>query len=288
MDYASNNFSDISNISSISKISTCSLSSGSSGNSILIKSDNASILIDAGISARSTAASLSSVDADIASLDAIFITHEHIDHVNGLKVISNKYKIPVYMIWESFNNLKEDYKFAMSEVINFITPQETVTVGDLIVECFQTPHDSAASVGYIIKQGDHKFVGVATDIGCITDEITTALSGCEIIYIESNHDLEMLKVSSYPANLKRRIKSKQGHLSNVDCANTLPLLIKNGAKKILLYHLSNENNTREIAFATSKKSIMEAKLNVGTIFLGIAPQYEPSQILEIDIDTEVN
>ena len=284
MGHASKNKPDKANISNISKISTCSLSSGSSGNCILIKSGGASILIDAGISARNTVESLASFNVDITSIDAIFITHEHIDHVKGLKVISSKYKIPVYMIWESFNSLHEDYKFSMSEIINFISPQEAVAIGDLTVECYQTPHDSAASVGYIIKQGDQKFVGIATDIGCVTDEVIAALSGCEIIYIESNHDLEMLKMSSYPANLKRRIKSKQGHLSNVDCAKTLPVLIKNGTRKILLYHLSKENNTREIAFMESRKSIIEAKLNVGTIFLGVAPQFEPSQLLEIHIE----
>ena len=274
----------LSNISSISKISTCSLSSGSSGNSILIKSDSTCVLIDAGISARSTASSLATFGIDIALLDAIFITHEHIDHIKGLRVISNKYKIPVYMMWESFNKLNEDYKFYMSEVINFISPQESVVIGDLIIECYLTPHDSAASIGYIVKQGSHKFVGIATDIGCVTDDMTAALSGCKIVYIESNHDLEMLRTSSYPDNLKRRIKSKEGHLSNIDCAKILPQLIKNGTKKILLYHLSNENNTREIAFAESRKSILEAKLNVGTIFLGVAPQYEPSQLLEINTE----
>ena len=266
-----------------SKISTCSLSSGSSGNSILIKSENAAILVDAGLSAKNTVESLANFGVDIKSLDAIFITHEHIDHVKGLKVISNKYKIPVYMMWESFNNLNQDYKSAMSEVINFIKPQEPVNISDLTVECYNTPHDSAASVGYTVRQGDRKFIGVATDVGCVTNEMITALSGCEIIYIESNHDLELLKNSSYPADLKRRIKSKSGHLSNADCANTLPILIKSGTKKILLFHLSNENNTREIAFMESKKIILEAKLNVGTIFLGIAPQYEPSELLEIHI-----
>lgn len=283
MNYASN-MPDMTNVSSISKISTCSLSSGSSGNSILIKSETASVLIDAGISAKSTSAFLSAHGVDISSLGAIFITHEHIDHVKGLKVISSRYKIPVYMMWESFNNLSEDYKFSMSEIINFITPQEAVNIGDLTIDCYPTPHDSAASVGYTVRQGDQKFIGVATDIGCVTDEMVSALSGCEIIYIESNHDLEMLKNSSYPANLKRRIKSNQGHLSNVDCAKLLPVLIKNGTRKVLLYHLSKENNSREIAFAESKKSIVEARLNVGTIFLGVAPQFEPSQMLEIDIE----
>lgn len=262
-----------------SAISTCSLSSGSSGNSILIKSKSANILIDAGISAKSTAASLAKFNVDISSLSAIFITHEHIDHVKGLRVISNKYKIPVYMVWESFNTLSDEYKFSMSEVINFISPSSCVDVGGLLVECYQTPHDSAASVGYVVKEKGIKRVGVATDVGCVTDDMTKALNGCEIIYIESNHDLEMLRVSSYPPKIKSRIKSKYGHLSNIDCAKTLPMLIKSGARQILLYHLSNENNTREIAFAESRKSIVEARLNVGTIFLGVAPQYEPSQIL---------
>jgi len=191
------------------------------------------------------------------------------------------------MVWESFDNLSGDYKSALGEVINFISPKDKITIGDLQVECYPTPHDSAASVGYIISEKSRKAIGIATDIGHMTKEITEAMCGCQVIYIESNHDLEMLKNSSYPAQVKQRIKSKKGHLSNIECAEVLPYLIKNGTRKIILYHLSGENNTKELAVQESKKSILEAKLNVGTVYLGVAPKSSPSKMISVKIKTVV-
>ena len=270
-------------MSQVSAISTCSLSSGSSGNCIYIGCGETNILIDVGRSAKNIIELLSQVNVKINDVSAIFITHEHIDHVNGLKVLISKYKIPVYMVWESFDNLSGDYKDALGEVINFISPKDIIKIGNLRVECFKTPHDSMASVGYIISPNNEektpKAIGIATDIGHVSKEIVDAMCGCGIIYIESNHDLEMLKNSSYPAQLKQRIKSKQGHLSNKDCAEILPYFIKNGARKIILYHLSGENNTKELAVLESKKSILEAKLNVGTVYLGVAPKSSPSKMI---------
>jgi len=195
------------------------------------------------------------------------------------------------MVWESFDKLDRDYKMALGEVINFISPKDKITVGDLLVECYPTPHDSAASVGYTVGHGGEKLrkaVGIATDIGHMSKEIIDAVCGCRIIYIESNHDLEMLKKSSYPAQIKQRIKSKHGHLSNTECAEILPHFIKNGARKIILYHLSGENNTKEIAVRESTKSILDAKLNVGTVYLGVAPKSSPSKMISVKVKTETN
>ncbi|MCL2814199.1 MAG: MBL fold metallo-hydrolase [Oscillospiraceae bacterium] len=265
-------------------ITTCSLSSGSSGNCIFAGCNGTNILFDAGRSAKAMTELLSQINLTIRDISAIFITHEHIDHVSALKVLISKNKIPVYMVWESFDNLSGDYKDALGEVINFISSSEKVTIGELQVESYSTPHDSAASVGYIIgpaggKSG--KAIGIATDIGHISDEIAQCLRGCRIVYIESNHDPEMLKNSSYPAQVKQRIKSKQGHLSNKECAQLLPYLIQHGARKIILYHLSGENNTKELAVKESKTSILEAKLNVGTVYLGVAPRSAPSKMISV-------
>jgi len=267
-----------------STISTCSLSSGSSGNCIFAGCGLTNILFDAGRSAKATTDLLAQINLKIEDISAIFVTHEHIDHVSALKVLISKNKIPVYMVWESFDNLSEDYKAALGEVINFISPADKITIGELSVECYSTPHDSAASVGYIIGRSGEKTkkaIGIATDVGHMSDEVATSMCGCPIIYIESNHDLEMLKNSSYPAQLKQRIKSKKGHLSNKECAEILPYLIKNGTRKIILYHLSRENNTKELALQESKTSILEAKLNVGTVYLGVAPRSSPSTMIHV-------
>ena len=270
---------ETSQISAVSDVSTCSLSSGSSGNCIFVGCGGTNILIDAGCSARATTQLLAQIGVAITDISAVFVTHEHIDHVGGLRVLINKYKIPVYMVWESFDNLDCECKAALGEVINFISPKDKITLGDLNIESYPTPHDSAASVGYIIKHsGEKKAVGIATDIGHMSKEIIDSLCGCRIIYIESNHDLEMLKNSSYPAQIKQRIKSKYGHLSNKECAEVLPRLIKNGARRIILYHLSGENNTKELAVRESQKKILEAKLNVGTVYLGVAPKSSPSKM----------
>lgn len=283
---------EISAVPTISEISTCSLSSGSSGNCIFVGCGKTNILVDAGRSAKAIQELLAEINLKIADINAIFITHEHIDHVSALKVLINKTKIPVYMMWESFDNLSGDYKSALGEVINFISPSDSgglnngINIGGLAVECYATPHDSAASVGYVIKYNSKKAVGIATDIGYMTKEITDAVCGCKILYIESNHDLEMLKNSSYPQNIKERIKSKRGHLSNKECAQNLPYFIKNGTEKIILYHLSGENNTREIALNESKKSILSAKLNAGTVYLGAAPKSSPSKMINMKIESE--
>ena len=115
----------------------------------------------------------------------------------------------------------------------------------------------------------------------MSKEILEAMCGCRIIYIESNHDLDMLKNSSYPAKVKQRIKSKAGHLSNKECAEVLPYFIEHGARRIILYHLSGENNTKELAVNEAKKSILDAKLNVGTVYLSVAPKSSPSKMVKI-------
>jgi phosphoribosyl 1,2-cyclic phosphodiesterase len=265
------------------ELKTCSLSSGSSGNSIYIGCGGTNILIDAGRSAKALTDLLAGIGVQINELSAIFITHEHIDHVSALKVLINKYKLPVYMVWESFNNLGSDYKDALGEVINFIKPDDKINIGDLTVGCYPVQHDSAANVGYIINYGKNKAVGIATDIGSMSKQVIDSVCGCKILYIESNHDLEMLKNSSYPEYLKQRIRSRTGHLSNKDCAEALPYLIKNGTEKIILYHLSGENNIKELALKESKRSILDAKLNAGTVHLGVAPKSGPSRMISMKL-----
>ena len=270
------------------ELKTCSLSSGSSGNAVYIGCGESNILIDAGRTAKALTELLAGIGVQFNKISAIFITHEHIDHVSALKVLVSRYKTPVYMIWESYNNLSDDYKSVLGGVINFITPGDIINIGDLSVCCYPVLHDSAANVGYIISCGKAKAVGIVTDIGYMTRQVADAVCGCKILYIESNHDLEMLKNSSYPEYLKQRIRSKTGHLSNKDCAASLPYFIKNGAEKIILYHLSGENNIKELALKEAKRTILDAKLNAGTVHLGVAPKSEPSRMISMKISSYVH
>lgn len=248
--------------------SITSLYSGSKGNSVLIESDKAKILIDAGKSARALCMALRGIGKDIDDIDAIFITHEHSDHVSALEVLLKKHRIPVHVVGISAKKMLMRGLSAYESIICQHTPSFSVQVKDIKVSSFQTPHDSEYSVGYRIEIGD-SVIGYATDIGYITDEIRGALAGCESVVIECNHDLEMLMNGPYPYDLKLRIKSNKGHLSNDDCASIASDLCLIGTKNILLAHLSEENNDPAVAFDTVWSAIADEGFN-----LKVASQYE--------------
>jgi len=241
------------------------LYSGSTGNSTLIKIGSINILIDAGKSARSLCSALKEAGSCIEDIDAIFITHEHTDHISALNVISKKHKIPIHTV-----NLCADriLNCACSNLFSnlCIHPpiySEIITKGTdtVTVSSFATPHDSMASVGYKINfqcgNGTYCSIGYATDIGHITPEIKSELLCCETVVLESNHDENMLIKGCYPFELKKRILSQYGHLSNTDCADFALELIKSGTKNIILAHLSEENNTPNLAFNETYNKIKD-------------------------------
>lgn len=253
--------------------SITALYSGSKGNSVLIESENAKILIDAGKSARALCSALNSIGKSIDEIDAIFITHEHTDHVSALEVILKKNKIPVHIVSASANKLLAKGLSLYEECLCLHTPVFTVEVGNMVVKSFPTPHDSAFSVGYTIQIGE-KIIGYATDIGYITSEIKNALTGCESIVLECNHDVQMLMDGPYPYDLKLRIRSNKGHLSNSDCASFASDLCFVGTKNILLAHLSEENNDPTIAYDEVWSAISDDTVN-----LKIASQYEAVKLI---------
>ncbi|MBO5845203.1 MAG: MBL fold metallo-hydrolase [Clostridia bacterium] len=228
----------------------CTLYSGSGGNSTYIEAVGKKILIDAGKNARSLCRALSEIGSDIGDIDAIFITHEHTDHVSALEIISKKYEIPIHIAAKSAERFdREPAAFVHKNLVRHDEEYE-VCVGDMRIRSFRTPHDSMMSVGYRIDfcdaDGEHS-VGLATDIGYVTRGICRALEGCEAVVIESNHDEDMLKRGSYPYDLKKRILSNRGHLSNKSSAAFCAHLSSCGARAFLLAHLSEENNTPELA-----------------------------------------
>jgi len=257
--------------------SITSLFSGSKGNSVLIESDEAKILIDAGKSARALCSALCGIGKSIDQIDAIFITHEHSDHISALEVLLKKHKIPVHAVGISAKRMLLRGLLPYEDMICSHTPLFSVRVGNMMIESFDTPHDSDYSVGYRIEIGegsDKSVIGYATDIGYVTDTIKKALSGCESVVLECNHDLDMLMHGPYPYDLKLRIKSNRGHLSNDSCALFASELCLVGTKNILLAHLSEENNDPALAYDTVWSAIADDSIN-----LKVASQYEAVKLI---------
>ena len=234
----------------------CSLFSSSSGNSTYIGSAKTGILIDAGVSAKRMKEALLTRDIDPSALGGIFITHEHSDHIKGVRILASTYKIPVYATEGTMSSLEENgvvtSKFPF-EVISY----EGIEIGDIFIKPFRTPHDSRESCGYRIEFADGQKAAVATDIGKITDEIRSNLLGCESVMLESNHDIGMLQNGPYPYALKRRILSEVGHLSNIACADMAAELVSKGTVRIYLGHLSQDNNFPDLAYQTNLSAIRE-------------------------------
>lgn len=231
----------------------CCLYSGSRGNCTYISAGGARILIDAGKSAKALCSALKEINVDIDDIDAIFITHEHRDHISALQTLSHKHRIPIYMVLESasvFYGLMDEKLCSCFELQ--LKSEFAAEIKGLTVTAFPTPHDSRASVGYRLtfkdESGNDISIGYATDTGCVTDTMRENLTGCFAVVIESNHDVEMLQSGPYPYELKQRIASARGHLSNEECACFADYLVQNGTRNIMLAHLSEENNTPDLAY----------------------------------------
>ncbi len=254
----------------------CPLFSGSSGNSIYIEHNNEAILIDAGRNAKQIEMALFSNNIDVRKIKSIFVTHEHSDHISGIRVFVSRYNLKLYAGEKTLNvmgnmgilNNKFEY-----DSINI----DGVSVGEIHVKPFKTSHDSVESFGYVVNLGNKK-IAVCTDLGYISNEVEKALLGCEVVLIESNHDVGMLENGRYPYFLKRRILSSKGHLSNEACANILPKLVNNGAKRFILSHLSSENNIPELAMQSSISSLREHNMQLNHDFtLDVAPKFNNNE-----------
>lgn len=231
----------------------CPLFSGSRGNSSYIGLSGEGILIDAGVSGKALLSALSEQKISTSEILAVFVTHEHIDHISGLHAVAAKLRIPVYASAQTAGTLENLGKLKNLDVN--IIGNEPVQLGNLTVERFSTPHDCDGSSGYKVTLSDGSRIAVATDIGHLTDEIKSALTGCDLVMLESNHDVMMLQNGTYPYPLKRRILSDNGHLSNACCAEFLPELVRSGTTRIVLGHLSRENNYPSLALETARAAL---------------------------------
>ena len=234
----------------------CTLYSGSTGNSTYLETPSARILIDAGKCARTLIGALSSIGVDVDSLDAIFVTHEHTDHVAALEVLAKRHPIPVHMTLKSAMRYRSNPPKDLCACLQLHEGTEfSVSVGDLTVTAFPVSHDSRCAVGYRITGPDGFCVGLATDIGVVTPALETGLCGCEAVVLESNHDVDMLWEGPYPYELKTRILSRHGHLSNEDSAAFATKLADFGTRHILLAHLSEQNNLPDLALGVAKSAL---------------------------------
>lgn len=259
----------------------CSLYSGSSGNSIFVSSEKTKILIDAGMPGKSIIYALENIGEDPSELDGILVTHEHMDHIKGVGILSRKFNLPVFANEKSWVIMKKWIGNIKSENIRIV--EGDFTLRDMDITTFKVPHDSVACMGYTIAHGG-KRISVATDIGVFTEEIRRNIKDSDLVLLESNHDVEMVKFGPYPYALKRRILSELGHLSNVDSGKAAIEILKHGKKKIVLGHLSGTNNIPELAYKTVENILLEEGLALGKGLdaeLSLASRIRPSSYSEV-------
>ena len=256
----------------------CPLFSSSKGNSICISSQGSAVLVDAGAGAKSVEDALKFCGFSAENLRGILITHEHSDHINGLRVLLKRHKIPVYGTRGTIDFLARNGHLDWAGEVHIAEDGPFETDG-LSVSAFKTSHDGLAPCGFIADTGQAK-IGIATDLGIMTEEVHNALAGCKMVVLESNYDEDMLIYGNYPQFLKMRILSKTGHLSNTDCSEELNRLIENGTTHILLAHLSPENNTPQAAFKRALEKITSAGKIIGRDYLmDVATQRPTGKII---------
>ncbi|MEE4286883.1 MAG: MBL fold metallo-hydrolase [Mariniphaga sp.] len=227
-------------------LEVCALASGSNGNCYYIGNEKDAVLIDAGISCKQILKRMAEKDLNLQKIKAVFISHEHSDHIRGARVFEKKLKVPVYITAKTY---LATYKNMQPSYPRFFEPGTFVAVGEFHIHPFLKNHDASEPCSFRVEYAG-KNVGVFTDIGEPCENVISQIALCDTVFLESNYDEEMLRTGSYPYYLKQRVASSHGHLSNVQ---SLKLLEENAGahlKCVFLSHLSAENNTPEIAMAT--------------------------------------
>ncbi len=240
--------------------------SSSSGNCTYVGTAHGGILIDVGVSAKRTAQALDCIGVSPENIGAIFVTHEHTDHVKGLRVFTKQHPVPVFASGGTLRALEESDCFEPGT--NVMQLEGSTEVMGMYIRAFHTPHDSRESVGYVISMPDGRRIAVATDLGTVTPEVESAVTGCDLVLLESNHDKNMLMANErYPYQLKRRILSDVGHLSNNSCAQLACKLVSEGTTRLVLGHLSHENNYPRLAYECTGTALSEQGMKQGNDYL---------------------
>lgn len=233
----------------------CSFFSGSSGNCSYISSADTGFLIDAGTSARTILSSIQNNDIEPNTIKGIFITHEHEDHIKGLRVLLKTLKVPVYASQITLDFLIANNHLQPNIPLVVIDDKKPTMIEGSMISAFTTMHDSSHSQGYKFFLPDGRTLAFATDLGKVDESVFLALQKSDVVVLESNYDSNMLDCCNYPYYLKRRIKSEVGHLDNVDCATTIGNLIQHGSTHFILAHLSKECNHPQLALETCKSQL---------------------------------
>ena len=238
------------------------LFSGSSGNAVLVKNKENALLVDAGVSGKRILEALSAYHQTGSTLSGILITHEHIDHIRSVGMMARKFHLPIYAshgTWRAMAPMIGDVSVSL---VREFTPDVPFEIGDIRVTPFSIPHDAAEPVGFTFET-ERKKTALCTDVGAMSEKIFLRLSGSEEVLLESNYDIVMLQKGPYPYHLKKRILGENGHLSNKEAATVCARLACLGTKKIILGHLSHENNTPQLAYEVAKLYIENCGIEVG-------------------------
>lgn len=250
----------------------CVLASGSKGNCIYVESNNNKFLFDIGISNIQVEKRLNEINIKSSDIDAVFITHTHSDHINGLKVFSKKNKTKIYIrrkAYQEINDLSLD---------NVYFIEDEVVINDTVIKTIKTSHDATDSVSYLVEDINSSVVYM-TDTGYIKQKNLNLIKNKNVYIFESNHDIEMLLNGSYPYHLKQRILGDSGHLSNKDSAIYMTKLLGNKTKKLVLFHLSDKNNTEDLALQTYDEIFKKNNIEKPTII--VAKQDEVSELIKV-------
>lgn len=238
------------------------LASGSTGNSLYIETKERRLLVDAGLSGKKITGLLAEINRKPEDLDAILVTHEHRDHIHGVGVLARKHKLDIYaneQTWAAMSHLIGEVPFEQKNVFNM---GEVLTLGDLDIESFGVSHDAAAPQFYQFHKDKKSFV-VLTDTGYCSEQVKSVIKNADGYLLESNHDLNMLRMGSYPWSTKQRILGDRGHLSNEDGAIVAGDIIGDKTKRVYLGHLSRENNLKELAHMTMVDALQRRDIDAG-------------------------
>jgi len=255
------------------------LASGSKGNCTLVKTEDTKILIDAGLSGKKIIEAIQSINLSEEKIQGVLISHEHSDHIQGAGIICRRLKVPLYISEDTFiaaHRVLGDLKYG----VKHFKPDEEFRINDILITPFSSSHDAVESCNFIIRKSgkNNSVLGIATDLGYATKLTCQRLKGVTTLILESNHDEKMLINGPYSWELKQRVKSKHGHLSNIQAAGLIEEVIHGGLKNLVLAHLSEQNNTPELAF----ENMRDALIRLGhPVTLYVSSQYQAMPLLDI-------